>query len=164
MKKLVLTTLAAASLIGAVALTATAERGHGPKGPMLENLDVNGDGAVSKAEIEASKAERFSSADLNGDNLMSFDEFEAHIEAEKARREAKRRERHFARLDTDGDGFVSAEEHAAAGGDRMERMFNRLDADDDGVISEDEREAAKAKMKERRGKRGERGERRWDRD
>ena len=66
----------------------------------------------------------------------------------------KRQERRFARLDTNSDGVISAEEHDAAAAKRMDRMFDRVDTDGDGVISEAEREAAKEKMRERRGKRG----------
>ncbi|MCK0150647.1 EF-hand domain-containing protein [Marivita sp. S6314] len=51
----------------------------------------------------------------------------------------------FARLDTDGDGLLTAEELAAGGQDRATRkaarMIERLDSNDDGMLSEAEIEA-----------------------
>jgi len=140
--------------IGGMAYTAMADHHRGGPGPMLEKVDANQDGNISKDEIAAHRAEKFMSADTNGDNLVSAAEFEAFAEAERARKKEQRQAKRFARLDTDGDGLVSAEEHASAADKRMDRMFDRIDADGDGVITEAEREAAKAKMGERRGKRG----------
>jgi Ca2+-binding EF-hand superfamily protein len=154
MKKTIITTVCAASLIGAIAFTASAQlRGPGMRMPALEEVDTNSDGNISKTELEAHKANRFAAADTSGDGLVSFEEFEAHALAEKAKREAQRRERRFARLDANGDGYVSAEEHAAADDERMARRFERVDTNGDGMISAEEREAAKAKRKERRMKR-----------
>lgn len=141
--------------VGSVAYTAMAENHRGGPPPMmLEQLDANQDGNISKDEVNAHRAERFTSADTNGDNLVTAEEFEAFAQSERARKQEERGARRFAKFDADGDGVVSAEEHAAAGDERMERMFDRIDADGDGVISESEREAAKEMMKERRGKRG----------
>lgn len=141
--------------VGSVAYTAMAQNHRGGPAPMmLETLDANQDGSISKDEVNAHRADRFASADMNGDGLVTADEFEAFAQAERAQKQEERRARRFAKLDADGDGFVTAEEHAAAGDERMERMFNRIDTDGDGVISESEREAAKERMKERRGKRG----------
>ncbi|MEL7232540.1 MAG: calcium sensor EFh, partial [Pseudomonadota bacterium] len=70
MKKTLIASVCAISLIGGLAVTATAQRGD-----RLEQVDTNGDGNVTIAELEAQKAERFASADTNGDNLMSFAEF-----------------------------------------------------------------------------------------
>lgn len=145
MKKIMIASVCAVSLVGGVSVAAIAQ-----KGPALERVDANGDGNITIAELEAQKTERFSSADTNGDNLMSFDEFEAQIEADKDRREAERNQRRFERLDANSDGFVTAEEHAAAGDERMQRRFDRVDTNGDGMISSEEREAAKATMKDRR--------------
>ncbi len=154
MKKITLAALVTLGL-GAATLTALAQDGHrGLRAEMqLEKIDLNGDGNITREEIEAGKAERFASADIDGSGAITFDEFNAFAEAEKARREAERRQRTFERLDANGDGQVSAEEHAAMKPARMERMFDRIDTDDDGVITEAEREAAHEKMKERGKKR-----------
>ena len=85
---------------------------------------------------------------------MSPDEFEAFTLAERERKQAERQAKRFERLDANGDGLITADEHDAAAAKRMDRMFDRIDTDGDGVITEAEREAAKEAMKERRGKRG----------
>lgn len=142
---------------GTMAYTAMADHhrgGAGHPGAMLEKVDANQDGNISKDEMAAHRAEKFFGADTDGDNLVSATEFAAFAEAERLRKQEQRQARRFARLDTDGDGLVSAEEHASAADKRMDRMFDRIDSDDDGVITEAEREAAKEKMQERRGKRG----------
>ena len=89
----------------------------------FERLDADGDGSISRAEMEAADATR------------------------DARRE-ERRERMKARFDTDGDGMVSEAERAAAreardarraerGGDRGPRMRGkpRFDLDGDGAVT-----------------------------
>lgn len=154
MKKLTIAALVTLGL-GGLTYTAIAQDDRGPgHQPRLEAIDVNQDGNVTKDEITAHRAGKFESADTNGDNLVSAEEFEAFAEAEQERRRAERQAKRFAKLDANGDGFVTAEEHANAADERMERMFARVDTDGDGVITEAEREAAKEKMRERRGKRG----------
>ena len=67
------------------------------------------------------------------------------------------------RMDTDGDGMLSAEEMDPP---RSAMMFSRLDRDDDGAISEDELAQARErfgdrakKMERRHGEHGEHGKR-----
>ena len=57
------------------------------------------------------------------------------------RKQAERRARRFAKLDADGDGYVTADEHAAAD-KRMDRLFERVDTDGDGVMSMEELQVA----------------------
>lgn len=101
-----------------------------------------------------SPGDRLMQMDTNGDGAIT------RAEAEQARAVI------FARLDTDSDGFLSAEERAAApgGGRGIEvadadrdgrvsrdeamsqpyRMFERLDSNSDGVIGADEIERVRA--------------------
>lgn len=155
MKKLTIAAIIALGL-GGVTYTAMADNHRGGQGvsTMIENVDANQDGNITKDEIAAHRTERFLSADTNGDSLVSAEEFEAFADAERERKRAERRAKRFAKMDANGDGMISVEENAAAKSKRMDRMFDRMDKDDDGVISEAEREAAQQKMRERGDKRG----------
>ena len=151
-------TLASASLAAIAALSfplvAHADHhghrggGHGGMEAHMAELDTNGDGDISKAEIEAHRAAMFAEADTNSDGALSPEEMIAHHEAKMAERKAKMQARMFAKMDADGDGAISVEEFDS----RPMRGFDRLDADDDGVITEEERAAAKSRWEERRGK------------
>ena len=112
---------------------------------LFENLDSDGDGAITKSEAEAAGAARFAAADANGDGLLTADEMAAAAQNRQAERIAKRIEK----LDANGDGALSLEEMSAKGSKRLAHMFDRLDADGDGVITKAEAEAAKGM---RRGK------------
>lgn len=59
-------------------------------------------------------------------------------------------QRMFARLDANGDGFVSRDEYRAWAGER----FDRMDANKDGKIDPEERQAARDAMMDRMGNRG----------
>ncbi|MXU63840.1 EF-hand domain-containing protein [Oceanomicrobium pacificus] len=158
--------LGAAVLMAAVTsnpVEARDGRGHHRGGMDFSTLDTDGDGFVTEAEIAAAHAARFAEADTNGDGAIDADELKAAMDARHAEREARRAEgadarlqKMIERLDTDGNGTLSAEEMQPRG---TGRMFERLDTDGDGKISQAELEAAKDKMKERRGKgKGKRGD------
>ncbi|MEM9852234.1 MAG: hypothetical protein AAF761_09580 [Pseudomonadota bacterium] len=134
---LALAGLAAAMMVGAAPASAQG------KGAMnFDRMDADGDGFITRAEIDASAAERFARADTNGDGGLDADEIRA---AREARRKA-RAERVFARLDVNGDGLLQAEEVARRGNGRF---FDRADADSDGRISKAEAEAMRAKRRSR---------------
>ena len=59
-------------------------------------------------------------------------------------------QRMFARLDTNGDGFISRDEYRAQAAER----FDRMDANKDGKIDPEERQAARDAMMDRMGGRG----------
>lgn len=122
-------------------------RGHGgPKGPraggpggpggpgmaefLIERFDVDEDGTITAAEIEAVNAERVGNYDTDGDNALTLEEFTAlWTDTNK-----ERIVREFQQLDPDGDASVTLEEYS----ERFDKMMSRLDRDDDGVIGEDE--------------------------
>lgn len=120
-------------------------RQGGGKEMMLQKLDTNGDGEITKAEVDAHKAARFAKADANGDGSLTLAELDAFREAERAERRAARKQRMFARADANSDGVISIEEFES-----KHRMFERIDVDGDGVLSVEELE----NMPERHGKRG----------
>ena len=154
MKNLMKSALLAATTFG-LAATLSASAQEGPERPdrgerMVEKLDTNGDGNITKAEVDAHKAGRFAEADANGDGSVTAAELSAFAEAERAERRERRQAEMFKRLDTDGNGSVSEAEFLA----RPDRMFERADANGDGVVTAEEREAVKAEMKDRPRRRG----------
>lgn len=154
MKKIVMA-FSGAALIGAFgAAAALADDGAGRaerRAEMIERmftrLDVNGDGAIDRAEIETARAARFAAMDADGDGVISGEEMQAHA----MERAAKRAGRHFDRLDANGDGGVDRAEMTAVRGARHETMFERMDADGDGSVTREE--AATAKRRHRHGRR-----------
>jgi len=146
MKKLaIIALLAGTATVGAAGL-ASAKPPHGGMANMMERLDTNGDGQITKDEAEAAKAARFAEADTNGDGGLSMAEMQAFRAAEKARRMEAMRQRMFEKADADGNGVISADEFEARGAP----MFDRVDADGDGVITTEEMQA----MRDKRGDRG----------
>ncbi|MDD9729799.1 EF-hand domain-containing protein [Mameliella sp. AT18] len=117
---------------------------HGPRGAFMQEMfaeiDADGDGKVTKEEIEAFKTARFEATDTDGDGKLSREEIAA---ARDARRVA-RMQTMVERLDQDGDGLLSADELAAGPARRAPQdMFDRLDADDDGALTLEEIEKAR---------------------
>ena len=87
-----------------IASTAVLLMAAGPK------ADLNQDGQVTKAEFtEAAKA-HFIAADADSDGFLTEDERNAFREVKKA----KRKDKHFDKLDANGDGAISREEMDAA--------------------------------------------------
>lgn len=147
----------AASLIALTAVPAVAGEGHGDghhkhgkHGEWFKSLDADGDGKVSQAEFDASKADRFAKADADSDGKVTLEELTKAFEQKQAERMKKHEARlkeHFAALDKDGDGAVSAAEAQASHGE----WFGKLDTDGDGFVTEDEMKAHKESFKERKG-------------
>jgi Ca2+-binding EF-hand superfamily protein len=127
---------------GALAATTVVAKpgGFGGMGPKVqfEELDTDGNGEITKAEMEAHKASRFATADSNGDGKLSAEE----MAAQARKRATKRVGKMISRLDKDGDGMLSQEEMANRGG-RHGDMFVRVDSDGNGAISKEEFEQAR---------------------
>lgn len=93
---------------------------------MFERYDLDGDGTITRAEVEQVTAERFARFDESGDGYIDLDAFLA-LQAER------QRERHvamFERMDKDGDGRLSLEEYSTP----AVRMVERLEKSGDGTI------------------------------
>lgn len=127
-------TLASALLAATVLATPAPADEASPKSRfhqyLWEQLDTDGDGAISRAESEARRAALFQAADLDRDGVLNFDEMQEYIEL---RRQARKLAR-FKVIDTNGDGVISADEL----GQVADRFWARLDADGDDRVTPEE--------------------------
>ena len=129
--------------------------------------------AATSALLIAGSAQAFEkSTSERADEIMERMDVNQDGVIDQADRDAKQAER-FAKIDTDGDGYLTQDELAAARQTRHEaraerrenrrgRMIEKLDQDGDGVLSEEEFNARPDRGEagergHRRGKRGKRG-------
>ena len=109
-------------------------------------MDTNGDGRVSRAEHAASAQKMFADADTNHDGIVTLAEMEAvctKMHADKPAKEEMSAAEMIKMCDQNGDGQVSAAEHAA----HADAMFTKMDADGDGFLSASECAAGHDSMK-----------------
>ncbi|MGA9433502.1 MAG: calcium-binding protein [Roseobacter sp.] len=141
-------TLAVGAACGALALISGVAMAKTPRhaNPVqFEQLDQDGDGQVTRAEMGASRTARLERADTDGDGMLSAAEIEA-----MAVEQAKARAQHMLeRMDADGDGMVPLDEMRTNA--RFEQRFDRIDRDGDGAISKAEFDRARDRMKKRHG-------------
>ena len=109
-------------------------RHHGRRGmgrammrDVFEQVDADGDGRVTRAEIDAWRTAQVARADTGGDGALSLEEFDALYRQFTRTRMV----RAFQRIDRDGDGLIDASEIER----RLERMIERMDRDGDGVLT-----------------------------
>jgi len=104
----------------------------------IKAMDTNRDGMVSAAEHAAYAKTQFSAMDTNHDGQVTVAEMDAARMAKLKIKTAVALIPASATLikpmDSNNDGMVSAEEHAAA----TEKDFNTMDANHDGQLSADE--------------------------
>jgi Ca2+-binding EF-hand superfamily protein len=138
---------------------------------MIQHYDVDGDGAISAAEITGAAQDFIAAADLDGDGALSPQELAAGQAAERfiamdanedggidlaefGSRGARGGMGGMRGRDQDGDGVISVEELTG----RTLEMIASADADGDGVVTADELDAATPERGGRRGRRGDQGE------
>ncbi|MEM6477407.1 MAG: calcium-binding protein [Pseudomonadota bacterium] len=138
--------------LGVSAVTADAQRGGDRERASFSELDANGDGEVTLAELQAHGAARFATNDTNGDGALSAEELVAARSVDNVERLERRINRFIERADENGDGLLQQSEIGPSQA-RMTARFERIDADGSGGLSEAEMEAAK----EARAERGHRG-------
>lgn len=94
---------------------------------LREAYDRDGDGAVTQAEVDAARAERFAAFDPDQSGDLSLEEYEAlWLDAMR-----ERMVRRFQRHDADGDGVVTTEEFQR----RTATMVERRDRTGDGALT-----------------------------
>ncbi len=139
--------------VGVTAISARA-RGFGPGGPggpraSFSDLDANGDGVLTVAELEAFGKARFDATDADGDGFVTIEEMHAHMMQQMQEKKTERGAKILEHKDTDGDGKLSFEEMRPSD-KRQDKMFGKLDADGNGEISQEEFAQAQMKMRDHR--------------
>ncbi|MFN3936204.1 MAG: EF-hand domain-containing protein [Gemmobacter sp.] len=160
MKRIHLAGIAAAAMLAAA--MPAASQGHGTHhrgmGTMFDfdALDRDGDGRITREEIEAARAERIARLDADGDGVITREELLAFEMDEARRRVEARVDRIMAALDADGDGRITAAEALVRmpAARMADRMFSRLDTDGDGAITRAEFDAMQETMRDRHDRRG----------
>lgn len=164
-KRTILGTAAMATVLAATLSTAAlAERGGpgrmgGDMGPgafalnQFDDIDGDKDGKITQAELEAYRTGRVTALDGNGDGKISLDELKAQHMARIEERATEMATRMMERMDSDGDGQLTAAELAvpAPPAQMIGRVFDRLDTDGDDAVSRAEVEAAQQRMAEGHG-------------
>ena len=148
MKLTKLTPVGLAMLFG-LAVPATAF-GHGdkagtPPGTQFKMMDTNGDGKISPEEHAAGAKKMFDMMDADKDGKVTAEEMEAaHAKITGKERGASEMSAadKIKVIDTNGDGVISAEEHAAG----AKKMFDLMDTDKDGFLTPAEMAAGHGKM------------------
>jgi Ca2+-binding EF-hand superfamily protein len=142
------------SASSSVANDTNAARQTGPDAMrFMKRFDRNKDGVVEVAELPAPMQKWLGKADTDGDGKLSEAELRAHADTMK--------KQHFARMDKNSDGALSADEV----GERKWKHLETADADKDGRVTQSELDQAFASGKMRMmrdkkfgGERGARGE------
>lgn len=145
--------------VGAPPAQAQEGGGHGGGMARLKAADANHDGAITRAEMRATRATMFERMDANSDGFITQAEREAMADAAQARGKSKRPEgagggpgpggggeRGLERADTNNDGKISRDEFVNG----PMPMFDRLDANKNGTIEATELESARAMMARRK--------------
>ena len=97
----------------------------------MTEADTDGDGTLTRAEIDASRTAQVGNVDTDGNGALTIEECETlHNDFMRERMVDA-----FQALDADGDGEISTEELDT----RVDRLVDRMARNDDGAISPEDR-------------------------
>lgn len=108
-------------------------------------MDTDGDRKLSPEEHAVGARKMFEAMDANKDGTVTSQEMDAAHEKVTGKQTTKTDMSSADKIkvvDTNGDGVLTAEEHAAG----SKKMFDKMDADKDGFLTEAEVVAGHAKM------------------
>ena len=133
--------------LGAVALASLSFAAEPKSGVDAEfaKMDTNKDGRISTDEHAAGAKQMFETMDRNKDGKVTAAEMTAahqRITGRKATKSDMSASEKIKVVDTDRDGVLTSEEHAA--GSRA--MFEKMDTDKDGFLTQEELAAGHARM------------------
>ena len=133
-----------AALIGlAVPAAAYAGDKAGHEAEMFKAMDTNADGKLSPDEHAAGAKKKFEEMDANKDGKVTAEEMTAAREKKgKPAKPGMTSAEKIKVIDTNGDGVLSAEEHANG----AKTMFAKMDTDADGALTSQEVSAGHAKL------------------
>ncbi len=128
--------------------------GKGKKGPpspeqIIERMDADKNGTISKEEAKGPLAKNFDKIDANSDGQL--DKKELRTVQKKRQKQAKEAGKKLKEADTDGNGSISKDEASAAELKKLVEHFDKIDADSNGEISKEEMRAMRQKGKKRQG-------------
>ncbi len=152
MKKMQVLSVAVALALTSVAVFAQVKpAAPGSAKPRMQQLDVNKDGAIDRAEAAQAPmlAKRFDQIDTNKDGTLSADEraqMHAQMRGKHHRGTMKGGHGRMMALDTDKDGRISRTEVASGQGKLSER-FDQMDANKDGYLDKADMQARRAKRR-----------------
>ena len=113
---------------------------------MVKMMDANQDGKITSDEHEAGAQKMFGRMDANKDGKVSEAEMSDHHREMMSQHGQGMKEMSSSEkirtVDTDKDGLLTAQEHAAA----SKRMFGKMDQDQDGALTAAEIDAGHKKM------------------
>ncbi len=144
MKKLLIgsVVLGAGALVTSLAM---AKDKHASVDKEFAMMDTDKDGKISAAEHAAGAKAMFEKMDSNKDGKVTADEMAAaHLAmtGNKAKKGDMSAAEKIKMVDSDGDGVLTAAEHAKA----SEEMFAKMDTNKDGFLSKEEMAAGHASM------------------
>ncbi len=135
-----------ALLAGGLAAAALAESTRpGGGNQQIKMMDTNADGRISPEEHAAGAGRMFATMDADQDGKVTMTEMDAaheRVTGKKAASGSLSAAEKIKVIDADGDGVLTAAEHAS--GSRT--MFERMDVNRDGFVSAAELAAGHAKM------------------